>query len=57
MGVEGEEGVNDDSKVILHWPTLRKMVRITAFKNQGARTILPEKIMSLGVYLKTAVKC
>lgn len=57
MGVEGEEGVNDDSKVILHWPTLRKMVRITAFKNQGARTILPEKIRSLSVYLKTAVKC
>lgn len=30
MGVEGEEGVKDDSKVILDWPTMRKMVPITA---------------------------
>lgn len=30
MGVEGEEGVKDNSKIIPDWPTKRKMIPLSA---------------------------
>lgn len=30
MEVEGETGVKENSQIILHWPTRRKMVPLTA---------------------------